>query len=264
MKALKFSSDQIDNIKKGLFFKTWRLYDDKDIGVGDCVQFIDSASKHPFGYGLIKKIIIKRIDDLDDSDKNGHKVYESQEQMISEFNKYYGQNVNLDTVIKVIEFEFVQKNPQNTNVKKTMVYDEIRIYTDGGSRGNPGPSACAYVIYSMEDTVVKTDGQYLGVTTNNQAEYQAVKLALKEAKKISAKKIHIFMDSLLVVNQMNGIYKIKNRDLWPINQDIKLLVDSFEKVSFTHIPREMNKLADQEVNDILDSNNNSGISSNLV
>ena len=132
-------------------------------------------------------------------------------------------------------------------------FEDLKLYTDGGSRGNPGPSASGFVLLDEDGAIVEKGGEYLGITTNNQAEYQAVKLGLEMAKKLGARKVHGHMDSLLVVNQMNGIFKIKNRELWPIHQAIKDLKDSFDSVTFTHVPREMNKLADEQVNIILDA-----------
>jgi len=130
--------------------------------------------------------------------------------------------------------------------------DEVKLFADGGSRGNPGPSASGYVLLDMEDNILVDQGVYLGVTTNNQAEYTALKLGLEEAKKIGAKEIEVYMDSLLVVNQMKGIFKIKNRELWPIHQAIVELAKGFRKVSYSHVPREFNKLADAAVNRALD------------
>jgi ribonuclease HI/pterin-4a-carbinolamine dehydratase len=129
---------------------------------------------------------------------------------------------------------------------------KLKIYTDGGSRGNPGPSASGFVLYDEDDNVLADKGVYLGITTNNQAEYTALKLALEEARKLGASELAIYMDSLLVVNQMNGVFKIKNRDLWPIHDAIKQLASGFNKVSFTHVPRELNKAADAAVNRALD------------
>lgn len=130
--------------------------------------------------------------------------------------------------------------------------EEIKLYADGGSRGNPGPSAGGYVILDMADIVVKKNGKYLGITTNNQAEYHALKGGLEMAAAMGARIVHVYMDSLLVVNQMKGIYKIKNRDLLPVHQAIRAMLPSFEQVQFTHVPREFNKLADAEVNVVLD------------
>jgi len=128
----------------------------------------------------------------------------------------------------------------------------LKIYTDGGSRGNPGPSASGYVIMAEDDQVLEEGGEYLGITTNNQAEYQAVRLALNAARKYQPQTLEFYLDSLLVVNQMNGVYKIKNRDLWPIYSDIKKLAENFKEVKFKHVGREFNKLADAKVNEVLD------------
>lgn len=130
---------------------------------------------------------------------------------------------------------------------------EVKMYADGGSRGNPGPSASGFVILDMNDNVLYSEGIYLGITTNNQAEYQALKLGLEAVEKIfHVRKVHVFMDSLLVVNQMKRIFKVKNRDLWPIHDAINSQVTKFSQVEFTHVPRELNKLADAEVNKALD------------
>ena len=127
------------------------------------------------------------------------------------------------------------------------------IYTDGGSRGNPGPSASGFVIMDKSQHVIAQGGEYLGITTNNQAEYHGVRLGLEKALELGLKRIDFRLDSMLVVNQMNGVYAIKNRDLWPINERIRGLMEQFENVSFRHVPREMNQLADVEVNRTLDA-----------
>jgi len=137
---------------------------------------------------------------------------------------------------------------------KSKQTSEVKMYADGGSRGNPGPSAGGFVVLDMDDQLLLESGKYLGITTNNQAEYHSLKGGLEAAVKIGARKVHVYMDSLLVINQMKGIYKVKNRDLWPIHQAIKdTLVPQFKEITFTHVPREYNKLADGMVNKTLDS-----------
>lgn len=142
-------------------------------------------------------------------------------------------------------------------VEKSAITDSanLTIYTDGGSRGNPGPSASGFVIYDDKNTIIEEGGAYIGITTNNQAEYTAVVLALEAAKKHAGleAEIQFNIDSLLVVNQMNGVYKIKNRDLWPLNQQIRELMKSFKKVRFNHVYREQNTAADAKVNQLLDA-----------
>lgn len=130
--------------------------------------------------------------------------------------------------------------------------DLVKILSDGGSRGNPGPSAAGFVIMDMEDNVLVDRGVYLGVTTNNQAEYTGLKLALEECIKMGVKEVHAYLDSLLVVNQMKGIFKVKNRELWPIHDAVKQLIEKFDEVNFKHVPREFNKLADTAVNRAMD------------
>jgi ribonuclease HI len=137
--------------------------------------------------------------------------------------------------------------------KITTSNQQVIIYSDGGSRGNPGPSASGFVIKDINGHLLVEGGKYLGVTTNNQAEYQAVKLALEKALEIGATEVQFRMDSLLVVNQLNGIYQIKNRELWPIHAAIKELAAKFQRISFTHVLREYNTEADAMVNKILDA-----------
>jgi ribonuclease HI len=140
------------------------------------------------------------------------------------------------------------------DVQNTTKITEVQVYADGGSRGNPGHSASGFVVLDMGGKVLHEEGVYLGITTNNQAEYRALKFGLEAAlKKFQAREVHVYMDSLLVINQMKGIFKVKNRDLWPVHDAIKQLLPKFEKVSFDHVPRELNKLADAEVNKCLDA-----------
>ncbi len=129
------------------------------------------------------------------------------------------------------------------------------IHSDGGSRGNPGPSASGYVIYNSFNEIVESGGSYIGITSNNQAEYRGLLLALEAVTKFAGSSDTILcnIDSLMVVNQMNGLYKIKNRDLWPLNQQIRELTQRFKQVRFNHIPRELNVVADSKVNEILDA-----------
>lgn len=143
-----------------------------------------------------------------------------------------------------------------TDVKEATSVENIIVYSDGGSRGNPGPSAAGFVIMNDQEHVIHEGGMYLGVTTNNIAEYQGVRLGLEKAKQIGAKVIDFRVDSMLVANQMNGLYTIKNRELWPIYERIQELMRHFDKVSFTHVKREFNQLADGMVNKILNAHGN--------
>lgn len=127
----------------------------------------------------------------------------------------------------------------------------VTIFSDGGSRGNPGPSAAGYVMINSKQEAIAEGGEYLGITTNNQAEYHGVRLGLERARELGFKNIDFKLDSMLVVNQMKGLYKIKNRELWPIHERIRILMEQFDRVTFTHVNRQFNQLADGMVNKVL-------------
>lgn len=127
-----------------------------------------------------------------------------------------------------------------------------KLYTDGGSRSNPGPSAGAFIICNLDNNVVEKSGFFIGTATNNQAEYQALVKGLQRAEKVGVKELTVHMDSELVIKQINGLYKIKNHSLQPLYQQVKKLEQSFKSIKFVHVPRALNKEADTEVNRILD------------
>ena len=137
-------------------------------------------------------------------------------------------------------------------VNHTAEANRAIIYADGGSRGNPGHSAAGFVVFDSAGQVIHEGGEYLGITTNNQAEYHGVRLGLEKAAELGIGRVDFRLDSMLVVNQMKGIYQVKNRDLWPINERIKDLLFKFDKVTFSHVRREFNRHADSLVNKILD------------
>ena len=132
-----------------------------------------------------------------------------------------------------------------------MPYETITIHTDGGARGNPGPSAIGAILESNGQVIEKISA-YIGETTNNQAEYRAVHAALQAAQLLGAKRIQVFCDSELVVKQLRGEYKVKNKDLGPWYVKIHSLVNQIGSVTFTAVPREKNTLADELVNQALD------------
>lgn len=156
----------------------------------------------------------------------------------------------IDEIYTTLASSKTKSGPNDVKIGK---HKSVKLFTDGGSRGNPGPSASGYVLLDENDNLIIKSGVYLGITTNNQAEYHSLKLGLEEAKKLGAVEVKVYMDSLLVINQMKGVFKVKNRDLWPIHEAIKSLAGSFKKISYGHVPRELNKLADAEVNEILDA-----------
>lgn len=156
----------------------------------------------------------------------------------------------LESVSPKSKKEVIEIGILNKDVKKAS-FDGI-VYSDGGSRGNPGPSAAGFVILDQHRAVVEQGGEYLGITTNGQAEYHGVRLGLEAAHSAGLRRIDFYIDSMMVVNQMNGLYAIKNRELWPIHERIRELIREFDVVRFSHVRREMNTLADGMVNRTLD------------
>jgi ribonuclease HI len=135
----------------------------------------------------------------------------------------------------------------------------INVFTDGGSRGNPGEASFGIYIESSDGNEIKSIGKRIGITTNNVAEYLAIKEALvwindNLAHFQKLEKIYFFMDSNLAVSQLNGIYKIKNNTLREIFFKIRILESEIKiPISYKHIPREENKKADKLVNLALDN-----------
>lgn len=131
------------------------------------------------------------------------------------------------------------------------------IFTDGASRGNPGPASVGFIIRSSDGVIWVQEGIYLGTATNNVAEYSAVKLALKRLLKdfahILPVEVAVKVDSLLVAKQLTGLYKIKNVNLKSIFLDIKQLEQQVGKVNYTYIPRTQNFMADKLANYALDN-----------
>lgn len=139
---------------------------------------------------------------------------------------------------------------------------KIIIFTDGGSRGNPGPAALGVSIQNVEGKVLASIGKTLGITTNNVAEYSAIvegfNWLLSNKEKLNINAVDFYMDSQLACSQLNGLYKIKN----PAIRDFVFEIHQKEAelnfpISYTHVPREQNKLADAMVNQALDNQLNS-------
>jgi len=133
-------------------------------------------------------------------------------------------------------------------------YNKLIIYTDGGARGNPGPAGIGAVIYDEQKNKIAEVSKYIGKATNNQAEYKAVIAGLEKAKQLGAAKVEMYLDSELVVEQLNQRYKVKNKGLVPLFVKIWNLSIGFKKVSYQYIRREMNKEADRLANLAMDQN----------
>lgn len=128
----------------------------------------------------------------------------------------------------------------------------VAIYVDGASRGNPGPSGIGYRIVDVNGNIMEQGGKFIGFATSRVAEYYAMKNGIERAIELGIKSAHFFSDSLMVVNQLNGIFTVKNQDIISIYNSIQKLLDDFDSISFTHIPRSENVVADQEANLAID------------
>ncbi len=135
--------------------------------------------------------------------------------------------------------------------------ERLLIFSDGGARGNPGPAAIAFIALNGDGQTVRADSCFIGIHTNNQAEYEALLLALKFALDQKAQEVICHLDSELVVKQLNGEYSVKNYELQQLWQKIQALKRNFRKISFVNVPRTnlqtqradalVNKTLDQEV-----------------
>ncbi len=129
---------------------------------------------------------------------------------------------------------------------------KAKLYTDGGSRGNPGPAAYAYVLEAEDGTVLDARGETIGVATNNVAEYSALVAGLERAVDVGVDALEVISDSELLVKQMRGEYKVKNRALQELFLDASRLARRIHRVTYTAVRREHNELADSLVNEALD------------
>ena len=128
----------------------------------------------------------------------------------------------------------------------------LHVYTDGASRGNPGPAAVGIVIIDDEHHPVARLGRFIGTTTNNQAEYSALILALEMVAGYNPEHVDFFLDSELVVNQLRGSYRVRSADLLPLYQRCTKLIRQLPSVKAHHVPRTANREADGLANRALD------------
>jgi ribonuclease HI len=127
------------------------------------------------------------------------------------------------------------------------------LYTDGGSRGNPGPAAAAYVLETGDGTVLEARGEAIGVATNNVAEYRALVAGLEKALERGLDEVEVVSDSELLVKQMNGEYRVKNAALVELSLDAARLARQIGRVRYRAVRRTENELADSLVNEALDA-----------
>ena len=160
-------------------------------------------------------------------------------------------NITLDEAsMSVIEIEEGKTVSNRTSSRETA--NSVTINVDGASRGNPGPSGIGYCIHDENGHIIEQGGEFIGFATSRVAEYYAMKKGVSRALELGYRKVKFLSDSLMVVNQLNGIFSIKNQDVIPIFQDVEKEISKFEAVSFTHVPRSKNVVADYEANKAID------------
>lgn len=122
------------------------------------------------------------------------------------------------------------------------------IFVDGASKGNPGPSGIGYYIIGEDGKEIKRGGEFIGFATSRVAEYYAMKEGIEQALELGIKNVRFVGDNLMMINQLKGLYKVKNSDLMQIYNDIQVMLAKFESCAFIHVNRERNAVADAEAN----------------
>ncbi len=124
-------------------------------------------------------------------------------------------------------------------------FSRVILYTDGASLGNPGKAGIAFLLYTPEHKLIKEGGSFIGTTTNNVAEYLALIYGMQEALRVGARKLVCYTDSQLLVRQLNGEYRVRDKNLLLFYNQVKHLETFFETVKFCHISRTCNTRADR-------------------
>ena len=149
--------------------------------------------------------------------------------------------------------EIIEGKTSSSRASARDTASSATVYVDGASRGNPGPSGIGRCIVNNNGEIIERDGEFIGFATSRIAEYQAMRSGIERAIELGLKSARFMSDSLMVVNQLNGIFKVKNNDIRPIYNEIIELMDQFEAISFTHISRSENVIADSEANRAINS-----------
>lgn len=160
-------------------------------------------------------------------------------------------NIRLsETSASVLEIEEGKTTSSHSSPRDTV--NSIIINVDGASRGNPGPSGIGYCIYDNSGHIIEQGGEFIGFATSRLAEYYAMRKGIERAIELGYKTARFVSDSLMVVNQLNGIFHVKNQDIAPIYEDIQKELEKFDATSFKHVPRSENLIADREANLAID------------
>ena len=164
---------------------------------------------------------------------------------------FANSNVHLnETSMSVLEIEEGKVDSNRISPRDTA--NSVTINVDGASRGNPGPSGIGYCIHDGSGKIVERKGEFIGFATSRLAEYIAMRKGIERATELGYKSVRFISDSLMVVNQLNGVFHVKNQDVAPVYKDIQQRLNNFDAVSFTHVSRNKNTIADSEANAAID------------
>ena len=165
---------------------------------------------------------------------------------------FTSSNVRLNEASLAV-FEIVEGEISMRHISPRDTASAVTVYVDGASRGNPGPAGIGYQIVDTSGRILEQGGEFIGFATSRVAEYYAMKNGIEHALALGLKSVHFISDSLMVVNQLNGIFAVKNHDILPSYDSIQKLLADFESVSFSHVPRTANQVADSEANLAIDN-----------
>lgn len=156
------------------------------------------------------------------------------------------------SVLEITDRRTPLKGVRNVMNQAREAANGATVYVDGGSRGNPGPASVGYYIIGEDGTVLAQGGEFIGFATSRVAEYYAMRTGIKKAIDLGLKRVRFVGDNLMMINQMRGIYQVKNKDLIPIYNEIQKLLSEFDAVSFVHVKRAQNAIADTEADEALE------------
>ncbi len=211
----------------------------KTITLRDVVTFLAlEGSSRLSNLYIVYEISVLNANDLAPHDRyNGYKYIKD----------FTATNIHLNEASTSV-LEILEGQVSTDRISSRDTANSVMIYVDGASRGNPGPSGIGYQIINTDGNVLEQGGEFIGFATSRVAEYYAMRNGIEHAVKLGLKTARFFSDSLMVINQLNGIFSIKNSDILPIYNSIQTLLENFDSVSFTYIPRSDNAVADGEAN----------------
>jgi len=148
--------------------------------------------------------------------------------------------------------ESIARSPARITALESNTPWKVRVYSDGAARGNPGPSGAGAVLVDASGQEVDRLGKYLGIQTNNYAEYMGLLLGLKRARDLGIREVEVFADSELMIRQLGGRYQVRSPTLRPLYQEALRVLNDFSRVKLVHVPRKMNAAADEMSNRAID------------